>query len=66
LIGIGLMNEKEVLSNYFSKLGSKGGKKRAENLTKDQLAEIGKRAAAARWGKQKKAKPSSSKRRKQK
>lgn len=29
--------------------GKKGGKARARNLTKEQLSEIGKKGAAARW-----------------
>lgn len=33
--------------------GLKGGKARAENLTKKQLSEIGKKGAMARWGKPK-------------
>jgi len=32
-------------------LGRKGGKARASNLTAEQLAEIGRKAAAARWSK---------------
>ena len=35
--------------------GKIGGKKRAENLTKEQLSEIGKKGARARWGKKKAA-----------
>ena len=34
--------------------GKIGGKKRAENLTAEQLSEIGKKGALARWGKKKK------------
>ena len=34
-------------------LGAKGGKARAANLTKRKLKEIGKKGAAARWGKKK-------------
>ena len=33
--------------------GKIGGKKRAENLTAEQLSEIGKKGALARWGKKK-------------
>jgi hypothetical protein len=33
--------------------GKKGGPARAAKLTKKQLSEIGKKAAAARWGKKK-------------
>jgi hypothetical protein len=32
-------------------LGAKGGKARAKNLSKKQLSEIGKAAAASRWSK---------------
>lgn len=32
-------------------LGRKGGKSRARNLTPEQLRDIGKKGAAARWGK---------------
>jgi len=32
-------------------LGSKGGKKRAANMTPERRAEIAKKAAAGRWGK---------------
>ncbi len=32
-------------------LGRKGGKRRAANLTEEQLSEIGKKGANARWGK---------------
>jgi len=33
--------------------GKVGGKRRAENLTPDQLSEIGRKGAATRWGKAK-------------
>lgn len=36
--------------------GKKGGKARAANLTPEQLAEIGRMGAAARWAKQRQAK----------
>lgn len=35
-----------------AQLGSLGGKKRAENMTPERRAEIARRAAAKRWGKQ--------------
>jgi len=38
------------------KLGRKGGLARKRNLTPEQLSAIGKRAAAARWKKQKEKK----------
>ena len=34
------------------RLGRRGGKARAANRTKEELAEIGRRGAAARWSKQ--------------
>ena len=47
---------KEALSQYFSKLGKKGGEKggkaRAKKLTAKQRQEIAKKAAEARWSKQ--------------
>jgi len=36
-------------------LGRKGGKKRAENLTAEQLSEQGRKAVEARWAKAKAA-----------
>lgn len=42
------MNE---LQQYFSELGKKGGKARAEKLSKEQRKEIAKKAAQARWSK---------------
>jgi general stress protein YciG len=41
---------------HLKEAGAKGGKKRAANLTKKQIAEIGKKGAVARWGKKKRAK----------
>jgi hypothetical protein len=35
-----------------AQLGSLGGKKRAENMTPERRAEIARKAAAKRWGKQ--------------
>ena len=37
------------------KLGRKGGKKRAENLSAEQLSEQGRKAVIARWEKARKA-----------
>jgi hypothetical protein len=34
-------------------MGAKGGKARAANLSKEQLAEIGRKGAAKRWNKKK-------------
>jgi hypothetical protein len=36
---------------YLSKLGKKGGKSRAQKLTKEQRSESARRAAQARWAK---------------
>lgn len=44
-------DEREGLSNAAAQLGSKGGKRRAENMTPERRAEIAKAAAAKRWGK---------------
>ena len=38
------------LKSAAAQLGSKGGKKRAENMTPERRAEIAKAAAAKRWG----------------
>jgi len=38
------------LNEAAKALGSKGGKKRAENLTPEQRREIALKAAKARWG----------------
>lgn len=44
--------EKNPAAVALGKLGgSKGGKARAANLTKEQMSEIAKKAAAKRWGK---------------
>jgi general stress protein YciG len=34
-----------------SEMGRKGGTNRAKNLTKEELAEIGRKGAASRWAK---------------
>ena len=39
------------LKSAAAQLGSKGGKKRAENMTPERRAEIAKDGAAKRWGK---------------
>jgi len=44
---------KKELRDYLRKLGSKGGKARAQSLSREQRREIGKQAAKARWGKRK-------------
>jgi general stress protein YciG len=38
-----------------AEIGRKGGQKRAENLTAQELSEIGRKGAEARWGPKKKA-----------
>jgi general stress protein YciG len=42
---------------FFKKTGAQGGKKRAANLTPEELAAIGKKGAEARWGKKAKVQP---------
>jgi hypothetical protein len=42
--------KKKELSEYFAKLGKKGGKNRSGTLTPERRREIAKKAAAARWG----------------
>lgn len=39
------------LSSAAAELGRKGGKKRAENLTRERRSEIARKAAAKRWAK---------------
>ena len=46
-------DEREGLSSAAAQLGSKGGKKRAENMTPERRTEIAKAAAAKRWGNEK-------------
>jgi hypothetical protein len=50
-----MMKKKEVIREYFSKLGKKGGPKggkaRTSALTPEQRSELARKAAAARWGK---------------
>lgn len=46
--------EKNAAAVALGRLGGrKGGKARAANLTPEQLAEIGRKGATARWGKDK-------------
>lgn len=42
-------DERDDLKSAAAQLGSKGGKKRAENMTAEQRTEIAKKAAAKRW-----------------
>ena len=44
-------DEREELTSAAAQLGSKGGKKRAENMTPERRAEIARKAAAKRWKK---------------
>lgn len=45
-------DERDELSSAAAELGSKGGKKRAENMTPERRSEIARKAAAKRWAKQ--------------
>ena len=42
-------DEREELTSAAAQLGSKGGKKRAENMAPERRKEIAKAAAAKRW-----------------
>lgn len=44
-------DERDELKSAAAQLGSKGGKKRAENMTPERRAEIARKAAAKRWAK---------------
>lgn len=44
-------DERDEIKSAAAQLGSKGGKKRAENMTPERRAEIARAAAARRWGK---------------
>ena len=44
-------DEREELTSAAAQLGSKGGKKRAENMTPERRAEIARQAAKKRWAK---------------
>lgn len=41
---------RDTLASAAAQLGSKGGKKRAENMTPERRAEIARKAAEKRWG----------------
>ncbi len=41
--------KKTELSDYLKKIGSRGGKARAANLTDEKRSAIAKKAAKARW-----------------
>ncbi|WP_300392247.1 hypothetical protein [Henriciella sp.] len=44
-------DSKDEVSSAAAQMGRKGGKARAEKLTKEQRSEIAKKAAAKRWKK---------------
>jgi hypothetical protein len=44
----------EMLSEYFSRLGRKGGKARAEGMTREERRQLARKAALAKWDKQRK------------
>ena len=44
-------DERDELSSAAAQLGSKGGKKRAENMTPERRAEVARNAAEKRWRK---------------
>jgi hypothetical protein len=48
-----MAKKKSVLSRHLSKLGNKGGKARLETMTEDERKESARKAAKARWDKQK-------------
>ena len=43
-------DERDPIKTAAAELGSRGGKKRAENMTPERRAEIARAAAAKRWG----------------
>lgn len=49
-IATGEIKEEPEIKSAAAQLGSKGGKARAAKLTKEQRAEIARKAAAKRWG----------------
>jgi hypothetical protein len=42
-------DERDPIKTAAAELGSRGGKKRAENMTPERRAEVAKTAAQARW-----------------
>jgi hypothetical protein len=42
-----------ILHNHFSKLGKKGGKSRTDSMTPEARKRLARKAARARWKKQK-------------
>lgn len=49
------MPTKEEIREYFAKFGRKGGKAAARKMTPQERKDSARRAAKARWAKQKKA-----------
>jgi general stress protein YciG len=49
---------------HLKEAAKKGGQKRAANLTKEQIAEIGRKGAAVRWAKKRAKKKAAPKKRK--
>lgn len=45
------MSDRKEISESAKALGSLGGKKRAQNLSKEQLSEIARKGAKKRWEK---------------
>ena len=44
-----IKDERDPIESAAAELGSRGGKKRAENMTSERRAEIARTAAAKRW-----------------
>jgi len=49
--------KKSPISEYFAKVGKKGGKARVSNMTPEQLSKANRKAAQARWKKKKEPQP---------
>jgi len=47
-----MAKKKSALSRHLAKLGKKGGKARLQRMTDDERRESAKKAARARWAKQ--------------
>jgi hypothetical protein len=46
--------KKNLVSDYLSPIGAKGGRQRAKNVTAKERSEVARRASRARWAKVKK------------
>jgi len=44
-------NEKQIMREYFSRLGKKSGKARMKKITPEERSRIAREAAKARWSK---------------